>query len=103
MIKRRTFIAGLGSAAALSVVAGAQQPAVPVIGHLGQQSAAEDEYKNYTVPFLQGLKGTGYVEGQDVAVEYRYAENQFDRLPELAADLVRSHVAVIPAPSTTGA
>jgi putative ABC transport system substrate-binding protein len=76
------------------VVARAQQAAVPVIGYLGVQSA-DDDYKNITVPFLQGLKETGYVEGQNVAVEYRWAENQFDRLPGLAADLVRRRVAVI--------
>jgi putative tryptophan/tyrosine transport system substrate-binding protein len=74
-------------------VARAQQP-VPVIGWLSAQSA-EDDYKNRTVPFLQGLKETGYVEGQNVAVEYRYAENRVDRLPALAADLVRRHPAVI--------
>jgi ABC-type uncharacterized transport system substrate-binding protein len=94
MIRRREFIAGLGSAAAWPVVARAQQPAMPVIGFLSTQSA-ELEYKNVTIPFLQGLKETGYVEGQNVAVEYRYAENQFDRLPALAADLVRRRVAVI--------
>jgi putative ABC transport system substrate-binding protein len=55
----------------------AQQPAMPVIGFLLAQSA--DDYKNATVAFLQSLKETGYVEGQNVAVEYRYAENQFDR------------------------
>src|SRR6516162_3209548 len=93
-MQRREFIAGLGSAAAWPVVAWAQQPAVPVIGYLGVQSA-DDDYKNITVPFLQGLKETGYVEGQNVAVEYRWAENQFDRLPGLAADLVRRRVAVI--------
>jgi len=93
-VRRRTFIAGLGSAAAWPLAAWAQRPAMPVIGFLGSQSA-DDEYKNVTVPFLQGLKETGYVEGQNVAVEYRYAENQFDRLPALAADLVRRHVAVI--------
>ena len=101
MIGRRTFIAVLGSAAAWPLMVRAQQT-MPVIGFLSTQSA-DDEYKNITIPFLQGLKETGYVEGQNVAVEYRWAENQFDRLPELAADLVRSHVAVIPAPSTTGA
>jgi len=94
MIRRREFIAGLGSAAAWPVVARAQQPAMPVIGFLSTQSA-ELEYKNVTIPFLQALKETGYVEGQNVAVEYRYAENQFDRLPALAADLVRRRVAVI--------
>jgi putative ABC transport system substrate-binding protein len=93
-MKRRTFIAGLGSAAAWPVVARAQQPAMPVIGRLGAQSA-DDEYKNRTVPFLQGLKETGYVEGQNVVVEYRYAENQYDRLSALAADLVGRRVAVI--------
>jgi putative ABC transport system substrate-binding protein len=67
---------------------------MPVIGYLGAQSA-DDEYKNVTFPFLQGLKDTGYVEGQNVAIEYRWAENQPDRLPALAADLVRRRVAVI--------
>jgi putative ABC transport system substrate-binding protein len=79
-MKRRTFIAGLGSAAAWPVVARAQQSAMPVIGYLRAQSAADD-YKMVTIPFLQGLKEIGYVEGQNVMVEYRYAENQLDRLP----------------------
>jgi putative ABC transport system substrate-binding protein len=94
MIKRRQFIVGLGSAAAWPLVARAQQRAMPVIGHLGAASA-DDDYKNETLPFLQGLKETGYVEGQNVAVEYRWAENQVDRLPALVADLVRRRVAVI--------
>jgi putative ABC transport system substrate-binding protein len=92
-MNRREIIAGLGSAAAWPVVARAQQAAVPVIGYLGTGSPADDDYKNITVPFLQGLKETGYVAGQSVAVEYRWAENQFDRLPVLAADLVRRRVA----------
>jgi putative ABC transport system substrate-binding protein len=101
-MKRRTFIAGLGSTAAWPMVARAQQQAVPVIGFLISQSA-NDEYKDVTIPFLQGLKETGYVVGQNVAVEYRYAENQLDRLPALAADIVRSQVAVIVAPTTPAA
>ena len=89
---------GLGSAAAWPMAARAQQPAMPVIGYLGAQSADVD-YDN-TVPFLQGLKDAGYVEGQNVAVEYRYAENEYDRLPAIAADLVRRRVAVILAKTT---
>jgi putative ABC transport system substrate-binding protein len=92
-MRRREFSVGLGSAAVWPVVARAQQSGGPVIGVLGAQSP--DLYKLFAVPFLQGLKETGYVEGQNVAVEYRFAENQFDRLPALAADLVRRRVAVI--------
>ena len=100
-MRRREFIAGLGSAAAWPMVARAQQ-AMPVIGFLSPQSAA-GEYKLYTVPFLQSLKENGYFEGQNVAVEYRWAENQFDRLPALAAELVRRRVAVIVATGTPAA
>jgi putative tryptophan/tyrosine transport system substrate-binding protein len=68
-MRRREFIAGLGSAAAWPVVARGQQAAMPVIGFLISQSAYDDDdYKNFTVPFLQGLKETGYVAGQNVAV-----------------------------------
>jgi putative tryptophan/tyrosine transport system substrate-binding protein len=93
-MRRREFIAGLGSAAACPLSARAQQSTVPVVGFLIPQSA-DEVYKNMTVPFLQGLKEAGYVDGQNVSVEYRYAENQFDRLPALATDLVRRRVSVI--------
>src|SRR5277367_2179979 len=101
-MQRREFIAGLGSAVAWPAVARAQQPVVPMIGFLSAQSA-DDDFKNTTVPLLQGLKETGYVEGQNVAVEYRWAENQYDRLPGVAALLVRRRVAVIVAAGTPAA
>jgi putative tryptophan/tyrosine transport system substrate-binding protein len=101
MMRRREFIVGLGSAVAWPVAARAQQPAMPVIGLLGTQSG--DEYKNASVRFLQGLKETGYVVGQNVAVEYRWAENQYDRLPTLVADLIRRRVALIVAAGTPAA
>src|SRR5271168_1545869 len=100
-MRRREFIAGIGSAAAWPLAARAQQPTVPVIGYLSPQYA--DNSKNFTVAFLQGLQETGYVVGQNVAIEYRWSENQIDRLPALAADLVRRRVAVIVAPSAQAA
>jgi putative ABC transport system substrate-binding protein len=100
-MNRREIIAGLASAAAWTAVARAQQPAIPVIGFLGFQSAEDSRF--VIVPFLQGLKETGYVEGQNVAVEYRWAENQYDRVLALAADLVRRRVAVIVAEGATAA
>jgi putative tryptophan/tyrosine transport system substrate-binding protein len=101
-MRRRQFIAGLGSAAAWPVVARAQRPAAPVIGFLSAQSA-ELDYRNVTVPFLQGLQETGYVVGQNVEMEYRWAENQYDRLPILAEGLVRRRVAVIVASGVVAA
>jgi putative ABC transport system substrate-binding protein len=97
MIRRREFIAGLCGTAAWPTVVRSQQAAMPVIGFLSAQSADDEEDKNVTVPFLQGLKETGYVVGQNVSIEFRRAEDQFDRLPALAADLVRRRVAVIAA------
>jgi putative ABC transport system substrate-binding protein len=99
-MRRREFITGLGGVAAWPLAALAQQPAVPVIGFLDPQSGFS---KGFFVPFLQSLKETGYVEGQNVSFEYRSAENQFHRLPALAADLVRRPVAVIVANGTEAA
>jgi putative tryptophan/tyrosine transport system substrate-binding protein len=96
MIGRREFIAGLGSAAAWPVVAQAQQPAMPVIGFVNGGSA--DASAGYVAAFRKGLGETGYVEGQNVTVEYHWAEGQLDRLPSLMAELVRRRVAVIATP-----
>jgi putative tryptophan/tyrosine transport system substrate-binding protein len=104
-MRRRDFIMAIaGSAAAWPLTARAQQPALPLIGFLGASSLAER--RPYLISFRHGLAEGGFVEGQNVAIEYRFAEGQYDRLPALAAELIKRPVAMIVAgdgPSALGA
>jgi len=100
-MRRREFITLLGSAAAWPLAARAQQPAVPVVGCISGESA--DGSASRAAAFRNGLNETGYVEGQNVTVEYHWLEGQYNRLPALLADLVRRQVTVIATPGNTPA
>jgi putative ABC transport system substrate-binding protein len=90
---KREFITLLVGAAAWPLGARAQQQRLPVIGFLG--GASMEAYRPFAETFREGLRGAGHVEGRNVTIEYRWAANQYDRLPQLADDLVRQQVAVI--------
>jgi putative tryptophan/tyrosine transport system substrate-binding protein len=92
-VRRRAFIAALGCAAAWPIVARAQQSAIPVVGFI--RSTSSQDSAQLVAAFRRGLGETGFIEGENLAVEYRWADNQLDQLPTLAADLVRRQVAVI--------
>src|SRR5271169_3281799 len=98
-IGRRAFLSAVGGAAAWPLTVHAQQPAMPIIGYLsGWSSGDAPEYLTY---FRQGLAEAGYTEGRNVVIEYRFADGQFEQVPELVADLVRRQVGVIAIPNTT--
>src|SRR6516225_3618772 len=99
--RRRQFITLLGGAAAWPLVARGQQPGKPVVGFLN--SASPDGYVPMVAAFHQGLEEAGYVDGQNATIEYLWAENHYDRLPALAADLVQQKVTVIAATTTPAA
>jgi len=100
-MRRREFLRAIGAVASAPLAAWAKQPAMPVIGFLSSGTAAGLEY--LTAAFRQGLGEAGYVEGRNVAIEYRWAEGQYDRLPVMAADLVRRRVSVVLAGTTPAA
>jgi putative tryptophan/tyrosine transport system substrate-binding protein len=100
-MKRREFIAGLSGVAAWPLAARAQQPAMPIVGFL--HSSSSQARRTTTTAFLKGLAESGFVDGRNIAVEYRWADEHYERLPELAEELVRRRVDVIATPNIAAA
>ena len=94
-MRRREFIAGLGAAAVLPLAARAQQPAVPVVGYLDNYPPAPGGIGRGQAAVLKGLADTGFVDGRNVAIEYRWVEGQNERLPAILRDLIERRVAVL--------
>jgi ABC-type uncharacterized transport system substrate-binding protein len=101
VVRRREFITLLGGALAWPLATHAQQPAKPMVGFLG--AGSPEAFANLVAAFRRGLSETGYIEGRNLMIEYRWAHNDYARLPEFAADLVRRRVAVIVTPFSTPA
>jgi putative tryptophan/tyrosine transport system substrate-binding protein len=100
-VKRREFITLLGGAVAWPLAVGAEQPAMPIVGYLG--AGTPETWANVVAAFRKGLAETGYVEGRNLSIGFRFAQNELGRLPELAADLVRRRPVVIATPSSAAA
>src|SRR6516162_7923554 len=101
MMRRREFIAGIGAAAVLPLAARAQQPALPVVGYLGITAPGPGGIGRNQAALLKGLADTGFVDGRNVAVEYRWVAGQEEKLPGILRELIERRVAVLASPGST--